>query len=211
MTALDWPGCRNARDVGGLPTVDGLVVRAAALYRSDGLFRLSEAGVAAVRAAALARIVDLRWQYEVESDPGPFAGDANYRHVPMLEDVLGYEVRHDTYGPMLDHNRSRIADAFRALASAPEQGAVVVHCHGGRDRTGVLVALALSVTGVPAAEIVDDYGRSPDGLPITMTNTLAHLDERYGGAEPYLRRIGIAASEIAAVRRRLVGRPKQFG
>ena len=117
MTALDWPECRNARDLGGLPTVDGSVLRAAALYRSDGLFRLSAAGVAAVRAAALARIIDLRWQREVEREPSPFAGDAIYRHVPMLEDVLTYEVRHETYGPMLDHNRSRIADASRPQGS----------------------------------------------------------------------------------------------
>src|SRR3954454_24677484 len=161
MSALDWPECQNARDLGGLPTVDGLALRAAVFYRSDGLFRLSAAGVAAVRAAALARIIDLRWQREVEQDPSPFAGDAIYRHVPMLEDVLTYEVRHETYGPMLDHNQSRIADAFRALAAAPDGGAVVVHCHGGRDRTGVLVALALAVAGVPAGEIVADYGRSP--------------------------------------------------
>lgn len=204
MTALDWPECRNARDLGGLPTVDGQVLRAAVLYRSDGLFRLSPAGVAAVRAAELARIIDLRWQREVERDPSPFAGDAIYRHVPMLEDVLTYPVRHETYGPMLDHNQGRIADAFRALAAAPPGGAVVVHCDGGRDRTGVLVALALAIAGVPAAEIVTDYGRSPERPPIAMTNTLAHLAERYGGAEPYLLSIGVTAGEIAAVRRRLV-------
>jgi len=203
MTALDWPECKNARDLGGLPTVDGPVLRAAVLYRSDGLFRLSEAGLAAVRAAALARIVDLRWQREVEQDPSPFAGDAIYRHVPMLEDVLTYEVPHETYGPMLDHNQARIADAFRALAAAPSGGAVVVHCDGGRDRTGVLVALALAIAGVPAAEIAADYGRSPERAPIAMTNTIAHLDERYGGAEPYLLSIGITPDEIGAVRKRL--------
>jgi len=207
MTALDWPECRNARDLGGLPTVDGSVLRAAALYRSDGLFRLSAAGVAAVRAAALARIIDLRWQREVEREPSPFAGDAIYRHVPMLEDVLTYEVPHTTYGPMLDHNQRRIAEAFRALAAAPPDGAVVVHCHGGRDRTGVLVALALAVAGVPPEQIVADYGRSPERLPIAMTNTLAHLDERYGGAERYLLGIGITADEITAVRERLVAAP----
>ncbi|WP_030442574.1 tyrosine-protein phosphatase [Actinoplanes subtropicus] len=204
MTALDWPACQNARDLGGLPTVDGRVLRAAVLYRSDGLFRLSAAGVAAVRAASLARIIDLRWQRELDREPSPFAGDAIYRHVPMLEEELTYEVPHDTYAPMLDHNQSRIADAFRAVAAAPAGGAVVVHCHGGRDRTGVLVALALAIAGVPAEEIVADYGRSPERPPVAMTNTLAYLADRHGGAEPYLLRIGVTAEEIAAVRRRLV-------
>jgi len=205
MTALDWPECRNARDLGGLPTVDGSVLRAAALYRSDGLFRLSAAGVAAVRAAALARIIDLRWQRECDLDPSPFAGDAIYRHVPMLEEELTYEVPHDTYAPMLDYNQGRIAAAFRALAAAPAGGGVLVHCHGGRDRTGVLVALALAIAGVPAEEIAADYGRSPERPPVAMANTLTYLDEHYGDAESYLLRIGVPAADIAAVRRRLVG------
>ena len=204
MTALDWPRCRNARDLGGLPTMDGSRVRAAALYRSDALCRLSQAGLAAVRAAALARIIDLRWQRECDLEPSPFAGDPVYRHVPMLEEELTYQVPHDTYAPMLDHNQSRIADAFRALAGAPP-GGVVVHCHGGRDRTGVLVALALAVAGVPGDQIVADYGRSPERLPVAMANTLEHLDARYGGAESYLREIGVPDADIAAVRSRLVG------
>lgn len=203
MTDVDWPECRNARDLGGLPTMDGSVTSKGVLYRTDGSFLLTEAGVAAVREAGVARILDLRWQRELDRDPSPFAGDPIYRHVAMLDDPLPYEVPHDTYGPMLDHNGPRIAEAFVALATAPAVGGVVVHCHGGRDRTGVLVALALAVAGVPAEEIVADYGLSPERLPIAMANTLAHLDERYGGALAYLRGIGVPAADIEAVRARL--------
>jgi len=202
MTDLDWPECRNARDLGGLPTVDGSCVRAGALFRADGLFLLTEQGVETVRAAGISRIIDLRWQHELDREPSPFAADPICRHVPMLEDPLAYEVPHDTYAPMLDHNGDRIAQAFTALATAPP-GGVVVHCHGGRDRTGVLIALALAVAGVPDEEIVADYGRSPDRLPLAMANTMAHLRSRYGGAEAYLRGIGVPDDQIKAVRTRL--------
>jgi len=55
---LDWPDCHNARDLGGLRTADGQTVRRRALIRSDRLDRLTEAGVAAVRAHGVS-IIDL--------------------------------------------------------------------------------------------------------------------------------------------------------
>lgn len=200
---LDWPDCWNVRDVGGLPTAGGGQTRAGVLIRADGLFRLTPAGVAAVRAAGVARFIDLRWSRECEQDPSPFAGEPVHHHVPLLADPIGYEVPHDTYGPMLDHHGDRIAAAFRVLANAPPGGPAVVYCNGGRDRTGGLVALALAVAGVLPEAIVDDYGLSPERDPIAMHNTLVHVTDRYGSAESYLRGTGVLAGEIEAVRRRL--------
>jgi protein tyrosine/serine phosphatase len=199
---LDWPDCQNVRDLGGLPTTDGGRIRPGALIRADGLFRLNPAGVAAVRAAGVARILDLRWPAECERDPSPFAADPIQLHLPLLQDVLTYEAPHDTYAPMLDHNGERIGRAFRALAGAPA-GAVVVHCHGGRDRTAALVALALAVAGVPDEAIVADYALSPERDALAMRNTMTHLADRYGGAEPYLRATGVPPADVEAVRRRL--------
>ncbi|MEH0972379.1 tyrosine-protein phosphatase [Micromonospora sp. CPCC 205546] len=199
---LDWSGCRNARDLGGLPTVDGGRIRAGALLRSDGHHLLTPAAVESVRCGPVSRIVDLRWSWECERRPSPLAGEPIYRHVPMLNDVLGYEPPPDTYAPMLDHNRSRIGTAFRAVAEAPP-GGVVVHCHGGRDRTGVLVALLLTVAGVAADVVAADYARTEGCSPEAMLHTLAHLDDRYGGATPYLARADIEPGTVAAARARL--------
>ena len=199
---LDWPGCDNARDLGGLPTIDGGVVRHGALIRSDHHFRLTPAAVSAIKAAGVSRILDLRWSWECDRYPSPFAADPVYRHVPLLADVLTYDPPHDTYAPMLDHNGARIADAVRELAAAPP-GGVVVHCHGGRDRTGGLVALALAVAGVAPGVIADDYARTQGTDPAAMRNTLAHVDERYGGVAAYLDHIGVAQPAVTAVRTRL--------
>ena len=199
---LDWPDCRNVRDLGGLPTADGGRIRPGALIRSDSHFRLTATGVAALRSAGVTRIIDLRWRWECEQFPSPFAADPIYRHVPMLTDVLGYDPPHDSYAPMLDHNGARIADAFGALATAPP-GGVVVHCHGGRDRTGGLVALALAVAGVPPEVIADDYGRTDGTDPAAMRTTLRHVDDVHGGVDAYLDRIGVPRPQVDAVRNRL--------
>jgi protein tyrosine/serine phosphatase len=48
--------------------------------------------------------------------------------------------------------------------SAYREGATVVHCTAGKDRTGVVVALALADAGVERAAIVADYAASADHL-----------------------------------------------
>lgn len=199
---LDWPACRNARDLGGLPTQDGGRIRGGALLRSGHHAGMTPATVAAVRAAGVSRIVDLRRAYELADRPSPFAADPGYAHVPLLSDEITYEYPDDSYGPMLDHNKDRVAAAFRAIAEAPP-GAVLVHCHSGRDRTGVLVALALTVAGVAPEVVAEDYARTESSPAENMRNTLAHADRVYGGVEPYLIGIGVERHHLDAVRERL--------
>ncbi|MFE9692682.1 tyrosine-protein phosphatase [Micromonospora sp. NPDC005806] len=200
---LDWAGCGNARDLGGLPARDGRKIRAQALVRSDSHDRLTAATIQAVRGGAVSRIVDLRRAWECETSPSPFASDRIYRHAPMLNEVLDYVPPPDTYAPMLDHNRHRIGAAFRAVTEAPE-GGVVVHCQAGKDRTGVLVALLLTVAGVAAQDVAADYALTDGCSPQTMLRTLAHLDERYGGVTPYLMEAGVEPGMLAAARSRLL-------
>jgi hypothetical protein len=199
---LDWPACRNARDLGGLPTQDGGRIRGGALLRSDHHTGMTPASVAAVRAAGVSRIVDLRGHRELAQRPSPFAGDPVYLHRPVLPEVIDYEHPDDSYGPLLDHNKERLAAAFRAIAEAPP-GGVLVHCHSGRDRTGVLVALVLTVAGVGPEVVAEDYARTENSPAVTMRNTLAHAEREYGGVEAYLRGIGVAQHHLDAVRDRL--------
>ncbi|MDI1463033.1 tyrosine-protein phosphatase [Catellatospora sp. KI3] len=200
---LDWPGCRNARDLGGLPAADGGRIRAGALLRSDRHDRMTEATVQALRGGALSRILDLRWSWECAELPSPFAQDPCYRHTPLLEDVLDYVPPPDSYAPMLDHNQVRIGAAVRAFAQAPP-GAVVIHCHAGRDRTGVLAALLLRTAGVDDDTIAADYALTEGCVPGPMLHTLAHLDQAHGGAAAYLAKAGVGADDVRAVRSRLL-------
>lgn len=200
---LDWPDCSNVRDLGGLTTVDQREVRPGALLRSDKHDLLTPVAIQAVRNSAVSRIVDLRWGWECERHPSPFARDSSYRHVPMLNDVRDYEPPPDTYGPMLDHNQRRIGAAFRAVAEAPP-GCVVVHCHAGKDRTGVLVALLLTMAGVGPQEVADDYALTDGCSPSVMLNTLAHIERQHDGVASYLIGAGVELELLGAVRARLL-------
>ncbi|WP_405149617.1 tyrosine-protein phosphatase [Sphaerisporangium sp. NBC_01403] len=236
---LSWPGCDNARDLGHLPLEGGGVVRPGALLRSDGHQRLTPQGVAAVRRAGLSLIADLRLPAECDALPSPFAGTPIYRNLSVLDpgdendavlELIG-ESLPEIYRRILDRRGPRLAAVLTAIARAPGEGGVLVHCHSGKDRTGLVIALALAVAGVPAREIAADYALTAERLrpgyedhlasigdparrdrgrrlfagvvPRTMLATLAHVRERHGGAETYLRRAGMSPSALAALRFRL--------
>ena len=204
---LNWPGCRNGRDVGGLPTSTGARIRYGALLRSDSHSRLTAEGVAAVRAAGVARILDLRWTRETSYEPSPFAGDPVYRNTPLIAELAEQgTTMPDAYRTMLDTNQRQIAEVFVQLGDAPP-GPLAVHCGAGRDRTGVLVALALSVAGVPPAAIAEDYARTEGCSGATILRTLTHLDDRHGGVRAFLREGGSTHAQLEQVRNRLLSQP----
>jgi protein tyrosine/serine phosphatase len=67
---------------------------------------------------------------------------------PQLESYLRY----------LEQRPDSIVAALRAIAEP--DGATVVHCAAGKDRTGMVIALALSVAGVPREVIAADYAET---------------------------------------------------
>ncbi|MFG3342994.1 tyrosine-protein phosphatase [Glycomyces sp. NPDC048151] len=203
MPFLDLPDCVNARDLGGTPLAGGGSVRANALLRSDNHDLLTEEGIAAVRALGVARIIDLRHAWEAREFPSPFADDEIYLNLPLLGVYPGFDpTAPDDYRPEVDHAPERVAAAFTALAEAPP-GPVLVHCHAGRDRTGILTALALATAGADHGTIVADYTATEGTEPKTMQDLLAHFDTRHGGPAAYLTSAGVAPDHLEAVRRRL--------
>ncbi len=85
---LDWNGCLNARDLGGLPAAGGRITRWGAVVRSDDPARLSPAGWSAVRAHGVRTIVDLRNDGERSGPVAEGAAGLATMHVPM--DDLAY-------------------------------------------------------------------------------------------------------------------------
>lgn len=134
------------------------------------------------------------------------------------------------YLEMLRIGRTRFTQAVVSVADAPE-GAVLVHCHAGKDRTGLVVALLLLVAGVSAEAVADDYALSGHNLePLmqpwleeaaderarelrrrvgaapaaAMIDVIDELDRAHGGAAGYLLRAGATDDDLTRIRSRLV-------
>src|SRR5262249_3143757 len=168
---LHWAGCHNVRDVGGLPTGDGGRIRVGALIRADDLHQLTPEGLDALRAHGARPVLDLRRSEEIGRLPSPLADDPIYRWTPFVDEVADRDRDPDSepdtlaiYLGSVRRNAGHIVAAFQALADAPP-GPVVVHCVAGKDRTGILVALALRVAGVPAEQVAADYAASDERVP----------------------------------------------
>lgn len=194
---LDWPNCLNARDLGGLPATDGRTIRPGKLMRSDNHDRLTPQGIQAIRAAGVTQILDLRWEWEARKYRSPFAGDPLYRNIPLVKDDDG-----ETYTHRADQSRELIGAAVVAVTEAPP-GGVLIHCHEGRDRTGILTALALAVAGVPDKVIVTEYALSEGCDPREMQDLLIHLRQNHGGVTPYLLGAGVTPGHLQTLRHRL--------
>ncbi len=258
---IDLEGLANLRDVGGLPTADGGKIEPGRLLRSDNLQTLTPADVEALLGLGLTDVIDLRSDYERASEgPGPLTRTDVRRHELSLfrewepgvgedkPDVrpevlpeealpwidlepsadLGNDVASVYFSYLVDRPDSVLA-ALRAVAYAP--GAALVHCAAGKDRTGTVVALALTLAGVDREAVVADYVASSErvegvvarllssqtyahnlrGRPISshlsrpeaMTTFLDHIEQNYDGVEALLARMGWTDEDTAQLRAKL--------
>lgn len=239
---LRWDGCVNVRDLGGHPTEDGALTHYGAVVRADSVRGLSEAGWSALVEYGVRTIVDLRWDEELEEDP-PLDVPAMVVHISLLGDkgeitevddlarvtTDPVERKVIAYGEFLARYPSNFARAVAAVARAPE-GSVAVHCAGGVDRTGLVVALLLRLAGVPREHVAADYAVSEGNwAPFVgawmgeaeddeerehrrllalcpaeaMLRVLTELEEGHGSVPEYLRSAGATDAELERARARL--------
>ncbi|HZT45997.1 MAG TPA: tyrosine-protein phosphatase, partial [Gaiellaceae bacterium] len=178
---LVWDGCLNVRDLGGLPTRDGGETRFGAIVRADSVRQLSPAGWHALADHGVRTVIDLRSDREVLDDPpadvrvsvlhAPFfkASEEEWEEIDAELDAAsaaapdGSTAKRDRYLIVLDRFRANVVAAVRAVADAPP-GGVVIHCAGGKDRTGLVSAFLLDLAGVDAETIAADYALSEERL-----------------------------------------------
>lgn len=190
-------GAPNFRDLGGYRTIDGKTVKLGRVFRSGHLAALTDTDLALLRKAGIRTVVDFRQPYEKQVfgfDRLP--ADVRLVSIPIGEAGMAPAV-HDAlsrgdYRTLPDLNvanrllvrdyAEQLGDALRTVASG-ETHPIVLHCIGGKDRTGVAAALLLSMLGVPWSEVVLDYLRSNDRLT-DPENTQHRLLAAATGADP---------------------------
>ncbi|MFE6967559.1 MULTISPECIES: tyrosine-protein phosphatase [unclassified Agromyces] len=192
QSRIPVPGTFNFRDVGGLPARGG-VVRDGVLYRSDGLYRLGEAGKSELRQLGVGIVIDLRDDNEAKMMPDDLDGlEVEVLRLPVFEGSgasqgAGGISLEALYERIVTQHASVVVSALREIASAGDR-AVVVHCTAGKDRTGIVVALTLMAVGVDRESVIDDYARTEANLAGEWLEEMVEMIGRYGVADtPELR------------------------
>ncbi|MFG2824716.1 tyrosine-protein phosphatase [Kitasatospora sp. NPDC048365] len=232
----------NFRDLGGYRAADGRTVRWGRLYRSDSLAKLHESAddLARFEKLGIRTVIDLRYPWEIERTgrtpdlPGLRWHNLSIEHRPYDQAALGPEddpAVHlaEKFLEVAEDGRAEIADTLRLIADG-DGAPLVFHCASGKDRTGIVAALVLTLLGVDEEQIVADfalteratarlvadwhtrhpdahlrwpgYGRAPAAL---MERFLADLTATYGSAHEYATEtIGLDRTTVEALRRNLL-------
>jgi protein-tyrosine phosphatase len=177
-------GTYNFRDVGGY-AAEGGVTRTGKLYRADALGRLGEAGRSALRELGIRVVIDLRDDFEVQGLPDDLEGlDVEVLHLPVFEgsgasaSTVGATIVH-LYEKIVFQHTDVIVRALKEIADTGDDP-VVVHCTAGKDRTGIVVALALLAVGVDRETVVSDYALTEANLEGPWLEGMLELVRSYG-------------------------------
>ncbi|MFD7630122.1 tyrosine-protein phosphatase [Streptomyces sp. NPDC059851] len=235
----------NFRDLGGYRGADGRSVAWGALYRADSLGKLHVGGADWERFLALGirTVIDLRYPWEIEAKgriPLPEPGRLTYanlsiEHRPYDQAAIDPEIdpwRYlaDRFAEVAEDGVEEIRQVIELIATGP--GPAVFHCTSGKDRTGLIAALVLTLLGVSEEDVLADfaltelaterlladwhaanpdrtmrwpsYGRAP---AIVLSLFLADLSARYGSTAGYLTdRVRISPSTRSHLRSRYLTR-----
>lgn len=221
---IPFAGALNFRDIGGYPTSNGGRTRSGVVYRSDSLHFLTPEDLPAFDALGIEAIYDLRRAGELRQHPGP--RQCVHLELPSRDPMDKCEASRlktrvdgerwllSEYLGMLTGAAASFGTLFSRLADA-ERLPAVIHCLGGKDRTGLTIALLLTALGVQREVVLDDYQITNDcrgvahvpevvglfvesGMALegaegilsaprwAMAQALESLDETYDGIDGYL-------------------------
>lgn len=218
----------NLRDLGGYPAAGGQTTRWGRLLRGDNPMGLSRADGDWLLARGITTVIDLRSAAERERLPDELAAMPGFTclHIPLSggekladqEEMVG-----QGYFQMLER-REEVRAVLEAVASA--SGGVLFHCMAGKDRTGCIAALLLTLAGADRLDILADYAvsglyirpvirwmrREKADLPAYvgasrpeyLEDCLDRLERAYGSVYDYLRAVGLTGRTLERLRAMLL-------
>jgi protein-tyrosine phosphatase len=240
LNRVELGGVYNVRDLGGWSGHDGRLVRRGMLFRASSLHRLTNES--AWREFNATTVIDLRYAREIDAFPLPdfIAGP---HHLPMLPDdwqarldrnaIPASEFLASVYVDMLDLGGNTVAQSLQQL-SVPDAYPAVFFCMAGKDRTGILAAVVLTLLGVSEDDIIEDFHLSGDEV-VAMVAALRdqedfeahpmmnqseellrapreaieilldHARSTYGGLDRWVARLGVPEATIERLQTILLG------
>jgi protein-tyrosine phosphatase len=224
-------GTLYLRELGGYTTSSGRKTRYQRLLCSDNLAELSLASQHQLVEYGVGTVIDLRVGWEIEKYPNEFATNelVSYHNLPLYNEQLIAHLNEPASLAHLNHlvlelYQPQLAAIFKAVAHSNPAKVLVIHCSDGKDRTGLVIALLLSLLGVEPEIVGRDYSLSAYYLaprvdewraqavaagrdmarfeadmtshPQTILEALQSLTQLYGSVRTYFARLGLTSLRI---------------
>ena len=176
MEIIKLKHVKNYRDLGGITTSDGRVLKPHMLIRGTTLFDPTLLGIKILKENYnLKTIIDLRTQKEILEKPDVKIDGVEILHMPVFDESvagISHEKKvhsfktlmmmpkmEDLYVQMVTGaSLDNVIKVLKFILTLPVQKfSVVFHCTAGKDRTGVVAALLLSFLGVDRVTVMNDY------------------------------------------------------
>ncbi len=220
----------NCRDIGGYPTPYGAtkfgrflrcgMVNTPEDWETDELSKLK-----------IGTSIDLRGTYEAEDCPLRLERleKADIYNMPLFEfNVATNEGMNlnlaENYKMIVDNYKDNIAEILKVIAEAKD-GVIMYNCFFGKDRTGILTMLLMSIAEVSKEDIIADYQQTYTyikpyiethgdllwdnssekhfSLPETMEELIDYMNLKYGSVLNYIKSTGVSDEAINKIRARL--------
>ncbi|MDU5229469.1 MAG: tyrosine-protein phosphatase [Anaerococcus sp.] len=230
--ALD--NVKNARDLGGVPTLDGNITKWNNFLRTANLDDISDSEIKTLKDYGIETIIDLRREREI-----PFGSEEHKRiidnfkfnHISLapdnefrkeeIEQIINKEISIGTTYRNLIDNFSKIRQIMEVFAKTEK--AILFHCQEGKDRTGIISMILLGLANVARADIIADYEISSAYLgyierydeheplsvfritnPYSMKEAYDYIERKYKTFEDYLLYAKVDQDIIDKVKNKLI-------
>ncbi len=222
----------NCRDIGGYPC-NGGATQFGRFLRCGIVNIPTDREIEELNKLNIGTVIDLRGTYEVKETPLGLERlvGADVYNLPLYEFNVATKEGMDLplaqiYAGIIDNHKENIAKVLNAIADAKE-GIVMYNCFFGKDRTGILTMLILSIAGVSKEDIIADYQQTYTyikpyilthsdilwdtnsekhySLPETMEDLMENIEAKYGTVIGYIKAAGVSDEAIERIRKRLCG------
>lgn len=188
-------GAINFRDIGGYKTTDGREVKWNKVFRSAAINKLTDADMETIKDKRIYTVIDFRGTQEAAAAPDRLLPGADYTLSPAGSDSLPTADQmaalikegnflDKMYGQAsIQYFGDRYRPMFQKLLNLNDTAALLYHCTGGRDRTGMATALFLYTLGVPQQKIEEDFTASNVYL-VPMMSRMMEPMAKSAGVDP---------------------------
>jgi protein-tyrosine phosphatase len=185
-------GAVNFRDIGGYKTKDGKEIKWGMIYRSASIAKLTDSDMDTLKNKHIHTVIDFRGHSESAAAPDRLLPGTDYTlspagsdSLPDMKQMITMMKQDNFFGDFYGEKGTayagdRFRPLFKKLLTVKKGDAILYHCTGGRDRTGMATALLLYTLGVPEQTIEADFVASNVYLGNTMVSYAAPMAKATG-------------------------------